>query len=79
MPLDYVLNLDDWLNRRTFEDEICRNAYPIDLHTTAREASCKTEIDVMKRFPQHAPGESHGIPYRCLTPKRLRAEGAYLP
>ena len=39
MPLDYVLNLDDWLNRRTFEDEICRNAYPIDLHTTAREAS----------------------------------------
>jgi len=60
MPLDYVLNLDDWLNRRTFEDEICRNAYPIDLHTTAREARCKTEIDVMKRFPQHAPGESHG-------------------
>ena len=72
MPLDYVLNLDDWLNRRTFEDEICRNAYPIDIHTTAAEAQDKKEVNAMHRFPNYGPGESHGIPYRCLTPKGLR-------
>jgi len=69
---DYVLNLDDYLNRRTFEDEICRNAYPIDIHTTAAEAQDKKEVDAMHRFPNYGPGESHGIPYRCLTPKGLR-------
>jgi len=69
---DYVLNLDDYLNRRTFADEICRNAYPIDIHTTAAEAQDKKEVNAMHRFPNYGPGESHGIPYRCLTPKGLR-------
>lgn len=68
---DYTLTLDDWLDRRNFDDEICRNAYFIDLHTTAEEARSKVEVDVMKRFQQYQPGESHGIPYRCLTPKGL--------
>ena len=69
---DYILHLDDYKNRRTFEDEICRNAYAIDLHTTAAEARCGKEVDAMNRVQQYGPGESHGIPYRCLTPKGLR-------
>jgi hypothetical protein len=28
---DYVLNLDDYLRRAVFEDEIGRHSYPIDL------------------------------------------------
>ncbi|MDF3058851.1 MAG: tat (twin-arginine translocation) pathway signal sequence [Rariglobus sp.] len=68
---DYVLTLDDWLTRRTFDDEICRNAYFIDLHTTAEEARKKISV-AEHRFEHYKPGESHGIPYRCLTPKGLR-------
>ena len=68
---DYVLTLNDWVNRRKFADEICRNAYFIDLHTTAEEARQKKEIDVDTRFQHYGPGGSHGIPYRCLTPRGL--------
>lgn len=68
---DYILSLEDWLARRAFDDEICRNAYFIDLHTTAEEARKKQLVDIEKRFEQYKAGESHGIPYRCLTPKGL--------
>lgn len=69
---DYILTLDDWMARRKFADEICRNAYFIDLHLTAEEARRKERIEVENRFEQYKPGESHGIPYRCLTPRGLR-------
>lgn len=69
---DYLLTLDDWLHRRTFHDEIGRNAYFIDIHVSREEARSRGEVFVEKRFPHYEPGESHGIPYRCLTPKDLR-------
>ncbi|HEY8967294.1 MAG TPA: FAD-dependent oxidoreductase [Candidatus Methylacidiphilales bacterium] len=69
---DYVLTLEDYMARRSFPDEICRNAYFIDLHLTREEARGREKVDVEKRFAQYGPGESHGIPYRCLTPKGLR-------
>jgi len=71
---DYVLTIDDWLARRTFPDEICRNAYFIDVHTAKSEIekSRKDSDLVVKRFERYKPGESHGIPYRCLTPRGLR-------
>jgi len=68
---DYVLTMGDYMARRSFPDEICRNSYPIDIHTTAREAESGSEVDVMRRFENYARGESHGIPYRCLTPRGL--------
>lgn len=68
---DYILTLDDYLERRSFSDEICRNSYFIDLHFTKEEAHHKVSFEVEKRFSQYGPGESHGIPYRCLTPKGL--------
>jgi hypothetical protein len=68
---DHVLSLDDWLARRSFDDEICRNAYFIDLHATAEEMRLKKKV-TEQRFEHYKPGESHGIPYRCLTPKGLR-------
>ncbi|MFO7871074.1 MAG: FAD-dependent oxidoreductase [Kiritimatiellia bacterium] len=62
---DYVLKLDDFLSLRSFPDEICRNCYFIDIHHTKADAGTEKE--------GHHPlglkkGESHGIPYRCLTP-----------
>ncbi len=68
---DYVLTLNDYLARRSFADEIARNAYPIDIHTTRAEAESGETSNVMARYENYQPGESHGLPYRCLTPKGL--------
>ncbi len=57
---DYILTQDDWIARRTFEDEIGRNCYWIDCHTA----------DHVPMY--YSKGDSHGIPYRVLTPKGLR-------
>lgn len=57
---DYVFNVDDWLARRSFDDEIGRNSYYIDVHKKGR-----------KRYPRYNKGESHGIPFRILTPEKL--------
>lgn len=69
---DYILGADDYLSRRTFEDEICRNCYFIDLHLTKEEARSKGELEAALRFSRYEKGESHGIPYRCLTPMGLK-------
>jgi len=70
---DYVLTLDDYLSRRSFPDEICRNSYYLDVHFTPAEAAAyaRGEMDLAARSVHYGPGESHGIPYRCLTPKGL--------
>jgi len=71
---DYLLTLDDYLDRRSFDDEICRNCYYIDIHLSVDETKLDKQgkIDHAKRDLHYGPGESHGIPYRCLTPKGLR-------
>jgi len=70
---DYVLTLDDYVARRSFPDEICRNSYFIDIHRSVGETELeqKGELDMGERCAHYGPGESHGIPYRCLTPKGL--------
>jgi len=71
---DYVLTLDDYLARRSFPDEICRNSYYIDIHRSLDETELEKqgELDMDVRCAHYGRGESHGIPYRCLTPKGLR-------
>lgn len=71
---DYELTLDDYLSRRSFADEICRNSYFIDVHH-AKDEIAKDPVKANeweKRAHRYGPGESHGIPYRCLTPANLR-------
>ncbi len=70
---DYVLTLDDYLARRTFPDEIARNAYYIDIHLSKREweRHVGQPIDWDSKSHRYQPGESHGIPYRCLLPRAL--------
>ncbi|NLG81563.1 MAG: FAD-dependent oxidoreductase [Bacilli bacterium] len=62
---DYILTVDDYAERRSFPDEICRNCYYIDVHGSVEAALAQGKL--MK----YRKGESHGIPYRCLTPKGL--------
>lgn len=54
---DYIFTIHDWLERRSFDDEIGRNCYFVDIHIPGYEAK------------HYGRGESHGIPYRILTPK----------
>lgn len=71
---DYILTVDDYMARKSFKDEISRNSYPIDIHTAKNEINKakKGNLHVMDRYEQFKAGESHGIPYRCLTPKGIR-------
>ena len=69
---DYVLNLEDYKRRAVFEDEIGRYAYTIDIH--AAVPSGKPEGVEHSAFAtlRYGKGERYGIPYRILTPQRLR-------
>ncbi|MCC7493784.1 MAG: FAD-dependent oxidoreductase [Fimbriimonadaceae bacterium] len=69
---EYTLTLDDYLDRASFDDEIGRYAYSIDNHPTRPGSETyqqhRQEFD---RTFRYGPGESYGIPYRCLTPRDL--------
>ena len=68
---DYLLNLDDFKKRAVFEDEIGRYAYPVDIHQSKPgEQGFKKLMEDM-RVLSCGPGESYGIPYRSLVPRKL--------
>lgn len=69
---DYVLNANDFLTRASFEDEIGRFFYPIDIHIA--EATKAAFERFQKEFSATGQycGENYGIPYRCLTPQTLQ-------
>ena len=76
---DYVLTVEDYLAARDFPDEICRNAYGIDVHCSKERCLelAQKSIEELKEFnrqvTQHLPrGASVGVPYRCLLPRGLR-------
>ncbi|SDE19749.1 FAD dependent oxidoreductase [Paenibacillus sp. UNCCL117] len=58
---DYVLTAEDFMEARTFPDDIARNAYYIDIHLANSKGSMT--------FTHLAPGQSHGVPYRVLLPE----------
>jgi hypothetical protein len=67
---DYQLVEADFVRRAVFEDEIGRNAYPVDIHpkTTDPEAMRQFEKEHYAQY-HYAKGESYGIPYRSLIVK----------
>ncbi|MEE1314156.1 MAG: FAD-dependent oxidoreductase [Faecalimonas sp.] len=67
---DYELNVMDYLKRQSFEDEIGRNSYYVDVHKTTKELAEDNE-QTYEKYEHYGEGESHGIPYRCLLPKGL--------
>ena len=74
---DYTLTLDDYLQCRSFPDDIARNAYFIDVHAVTTEQAARARAisdgDTAGRETRRSyalpPGRSHGIPYRCLLPQ----------
>ena len=65
---DYMLNVQDFIDRAVFEDEIGRYCYPVDIHVM------NTDKDEYERFMgehmglRYSSGESYGIPYRSIVP-----------
>lgn len=68
---DYEISYDDYLNRASFDDEIGRYAYPIDIHVARPDKECYENHWKQLTGSQYKPGESYGIPYRILLPKDL--------
>lgn len=67
---EYTLDLKDYLARASFDDEIGRYAYSIDIHPL--KPGKDTYEQHRKEFDRdyrYAKGENYGVPYRILTPK----------
>jgi hypothetical protein len=69
---DYTLTMEDYLERRTFPDEIGRNCYFLDVHATKeKKASLNPEEKGTTKdaAASYGPGESHGLPRGILQVK----------
>lgn len=67
---DYVLCVEDFKRQAVFPDEIGRYAYPVDLHAP-HPMRKRADNDLFQTLRYRNPGESYGIPYRCLIPRGL--------
>jgi hypothetical protein len=63
---EYTLTLDDILDCARFPDSICRNHYPVDIHSVKGGARLLHERD--GSAPYFARDAYHEIPYRALVP-----------
>ena len=63
---DYKLDLDDYLARRHFADEIGCYCYSIDIHPVSTAAAAQAEFERLHHAMRYQPGESYGIPFRTL-------------
>jgi len=70
---DYVLNVDDYMAKRHFADEIGCFFYPIDIHSSKKVADAWKNVEAkMRQTSQlYEPGENYGIPYRALIASDL--------
>jgi len=69
---DYVLSIDDFRRRATFQDEIGRYCYPVDIHPAKPDAASYAKFEEeFRRDLRYREGESYGVPYRILTPRGL--------
>ena len=66
---DYMLGVQDFLERAEFEDEIGRYCYPVDIHVmNTDEEEYKRFLEEYNKSLHYEKGESYGIPYRALIP-----------
>lgn len=64
---EYTLSVEDILDSRKFPDSICRNHYPVDIHSVKGGAKLLHERDGEAAY--FAADAWHEIPYRCLVPR----------
>ncbi len=69
---EYVLTADDFKRRASFDDEIGRYCYPIDIHPSSSDPEAYAQFErEFKREYRYGKGESYGIPFRSLIPLGL--------
>jgi hypothetical protein len=68
---EYVLNFEDYRSRASFEDEIGRFAYPVDIHSATTDPAAQKHVEEELRATTLGRGESYGIPYRSLVVQGL--------
>ncbi len=56
---EYVLNADDVVNAKTFDDGIARSRYPMDIHNPSGSGTVMEDVK----------GAYYEIPYRCIVPR----------
>ncbi|MGN0866955.1 MAG: FAD-dependent oxidoreductase [Oligosphaeraceae bacterium] len=68
---DYVLNREDYEKRAVFEDEIGRYNFSIDVHPSLPGSQALAEHKKLFWGKRYGKGESYGIPYRILCPRKV--------
>ena len=68
---DYILTGTDFVARASFEDEVGRYAYPVDIHAMKPDNASFAAFEKEYHTLRYSVGESYGIPYRALIPKGL--------
>lgn len=79
---DYRFTGQDYLDRRSFHDEVYRGKYQIDIHGSRgakkgideedrKRIAAGAQGDSVARYGRYGEGESYGVPYRCLCPRDL--------
>ena len=61
----YYMTIDDYERRADFPDAIGYYSYPVDIHGAA---GTDEALEQQYKNTAYQPGESYGIPYRCLVP-----------
>lgn len=69
---EYVLTVDDFRRRASFDDEIGRYNYPVDIHRSSPDAADYEKFwhEFTKEL-RYGKGESYGVPYRSLVPREV--------
>ena len=68
---DYVLNLEDFKRRATFDDEIGRFSYPVDIHASNPDKESFAKFQEEWQNLRYGKGENYGIPWRSLLARGL--------
>lgn len=68
---DYKMVLEDYMQRATFEDEIGRYCYGIDIHSPTNDKAGYEKFISEYTDLAYGPGDSYGIPYRSLAVKGI--------
>jgi hypothetical protein len=67
---EYVLDYEDYKNRRQFPDQIAVYSNAVDIHPyDVSEAQYRRYSDEIGKTDRYEPGEYYGIPYGVLIPK----------
>lgn len=68
---EYTMTIHDFINRANFPDEIGRFSYPVDIHIANPTKEAFDAFQKEHTSMRYQDGESYGIPYRALVPKKL--------